>query len=124
MQMSEASANIKGLLEQQAVLQQRSAASMEADGTSRTDRSQLNERVTRIEGALATETADRRSQNASFGTHLGEVETQFSRESDIGNLRGAQQERINALLWLKTYNEAYPSATFFPPPFHPDGEIK
>ncbi|HEY2538196.1 MAG TPA: hypothetical protein VGI28_01660 [Stellaceae bacterium] len=114
-QVSRNSAEMPQVHDQITTLQQRTASSLEADSASRTDRGQLNERVAKLEAALATEVADRRSDGATFGTHLGEIETQFHAVSDVGNLRGAQQERMNALLWHKAFGEDYPVGTFFPP---------
>lgn len=124
-QVTETVTAVKTLTEAMETIQQRTAGSIEADSQSRTDRAQLNTRLAKLETLLATETGDRREDSASFRTHLGEIETQFHAVSDVANLRGAQQERINALLWEKTYGAGYPNSTFFPPSiFQPDGQVK
>lgn len=124
-QVTANSADLKIMRDQIAMLQQSSAQSRESDAESRTNRGELGARVAKLEANMGQETADRRAQEASFGTHLGEIETQFHAVSDIGNLRGAQQERLNAMLWQKAYGQSYPSQTFFPPSmFQPDGNVK
>ena len=46
---------------------------------------------------------------------IGEIEQQFHSVSNLDNLRAAQQERLNAMLWEKSHpGERYPNGTFFP----------
>jgi chromosome segregation ATPase len=115
-QASENVAAVKSLTDTSAFLSQRSASSTEADVNSRTDRGQLNERVAKLEAQLAQEEGDRRSNIAAIRTHLGEVETQFHAVGDVANLRAAQQQRTDALLWQKAFGQQYPDSTFNPPP--------
>ena len=121
-QTTENATGLKSLETEQSVLVQRSASSLEADSNSRTDRAQLNDRVAKVENSLAQEIGDRRSEDATLRTQLAEVETQFHAVSDDTNLRAAEQERLNSLLWDKAYGQKYPSGVFFPPSmFQPDG---
>lgn len=113
-QVTGAAATLKASTDELSVLAQRSSASVEADSVSRTDREQLNARVKTLENELAVEMADRRSDGASFKTHLGEIETQFHGVTTEINLDKANQQRVNALLWEKTFGGNYPATDYFP----------
>lgn len=96
-------------------LEEKTATSTAFDANSRTDRQQLNERVKKIEETFAAEVTDRRTQQAETKIQLGEVEQQFHSVSNMENLRAAQQERLNALMWEKVHpGDHYPASTFFP----------
>ena len=106
---------IKHLSEGMAVLQQAASSSTAADSNSRTDRTQLNDRVQRLETGLGSEVSERRSWTAETRVHLAEIEQQFHSVSNVENLRAAQQERLNSMLWEKSHpGERYPNGTFFP----------
>jgi hypothetical protein len=106
-----------------AQLQSATQASLAADVNSRTDRVQLNDRVKWLETQLAAENADRRAGFAQLQTRLGEVETQFHAVSNLENLRAAQQQQINALVWDKSHpGEHYPAQTFFPTTIFQSGD--
>ena len=69
----------------------------------------------KMEDLYAQEAADRKSQLAQTRVQLSEVEQQFHSVSNLENLRAAQQERLNAMLWEKSHpGERYPNGTFFP----------
>jgi chromosome segregation ATPase len=96
-------------------LEEKVAASTAADVNSRTDREQLNQRVAKLEQDFAKEMAERRANSAEVRIQLAEVEQQFHSVSNLENLRAAQQERLNAMLWEKSHpGERYPNGTFFP----------
>lgn len=86
-----------------------------ADENSRSDRQQLNNRVQKLETEIANEMGERRAQSAETRIQLGEIEQQFHSVSNLENLRAAQQERLNSMLWEKSHpGERYPNGTFFP----------
>jgi septal ring factor EnvC (AmiA/AmiB activator) len=92
-----------------------SAGSQMADVNSRTDRQQLNERMRTSETALNAEVAERRSGMATVKAALAEIEGQFHAVSNIENLRAAQQERLNSMLYeAANPGKRYPNGTFFP----------
>jgi hypothetical protein len=106
---------IKRMTTNQERMSDQVVASAAADVASRTDRLQLNDRMKKLEDIVAHETADRRAQGAEFRVHLGEIEEQFHSVSNLENLRAAQQERLNALMWEKSHpGDRYPNGTFFP----------
>jgi chromosome segregation ATPase len=97
------------------MLQGKISESSAADVNSRTDRMQLNERLRRLEEEFNREVADRRASAAETRVQLAEVEQQFHSVSNLENLRAAQQERLNSIMWEKTHpGERYPNGTFFP----------
>lgn len=109
------SEGFKRLSQDVAALQQMATASTGADVNSRTDREQLNERARRLETELAGEVSERRAGAAEARVHLAEIEQQFHSVSNLENLRAAQQERLNSMLWEKSHpGERYPNGTFFP----------
>lgn len=109
---SEEIKRINGL---QNTLQQEAAASTAADVNSRSDRAQLNERIQKLETTVSNDIADRRAAAAATKVSLAEIEGQFHALSNLDNLRAAQQERLNSLLWEKSHpGERYPNGTFFP----------
>lgn len=96
-------------------VEQRVTADADSASNSRTDRTQLNERMKKVEEVLGTEITERRTANAQTRIQLGEVEQQFHSVSNLENLRHAQQERLNSMMWEKIHpGERYPSGTFFP----------
>lgn len=98
-------------------------AGQAADANSRVDRAQLNDRLRAAEVGLATEISDRRSNTASTKVALAEVETQLRAICSTENLRAAQQERLNSLMWEKSHpGERYPNGTFFTPCIAHDGD--
>jgi len=104
-------------------LESASAGSQAADANSRADRQQLNERVRTLETTQNAEIADRRANSAAVKVALAEIESQFHALSNVENLRAAQQERLNSLMWEKSHpGERYPNGTFFPTSiFHDSG---
>jgi hypothetical protein len=103
------------------ILQQSSAGSTSSDIASRADRQQLNDRLRLIEAELGKEIGDRRAISAEFRVSLAEIESQFHALSNLENLRAAQQEQLNALMWEKSHpGERYPNGTFFPAPVFRD----
>lgn len=106
---------ISRLNDRQHILEDAVNKSAAADENSRTDRKQLNERLSKVESLFASEVADRRSTSAEVKVQLGEIEQQFHSVANLENLRAAQQERLNAMLWEKSHpGERYPNGTFFP----------
>lgn len=106
---------IRRLVDGQRLLQDRTVASTEADANSRTDRQQLNSRVAKVEESIARNEGDRRADAAQTHVQLAEVEQQFHSVSNLENLRAAQQERLNSMLWEKSHpGERYPNGTYFP----------
>lgn len=96
-------------------VEEKTAESAAADANSKADRDQLNQRVAKLESILANEITDRRATSAETRIQLAEVEQQFHSVSNLENLRAAQQERLNAMLWEKSHpGERYPNGTFFP----------
>jgi hypothetical protein len=75
----------------------------------------FDDRVRTIESGLSTEVADRRANQAATKVSLAEIESQFHALSNVENLRAAQQERFNSMLY-ETANpgKRYPNGTFFP----------
>lgn len=74
-----------------------SARSTAADVRSDTDRAELNRRMSKVEDAVAVETAQRREQNATLNSNRIEIETQFK------NLTGQLY-----WLWHKQFGDQYP----------------
>jgi hypothetical protein len=106
---------ITHLGEQVRALDSASQSSQMADGVSRTDRAQLNERLRALETMLTAEIAERRTSTASIKAALGEIEGQFHAVSNIDNLRAAQQERLNSMIYEAAFpGRRYPNGTFFP----------
>lgn len=106
---------INRMLERQRLVDDSISKSTSADENSRTDRSQLNTRMSKIESQLASEVQERRTHSAETRVQLAEIEQQFHSVSNIANLRAAQQERMNSMMWEKTHpGERYPNGTFFP----------
>jgi hypothetical protein len=107
--------NLRHLAETVHTLESAAAASAAADVTSRGDRAQLNDRLRIMESTLASEIGDRRANSAATKVSLAEIESQFHALSNVENLRAAQQERLNSMMWEKSHpGERYPNGTFFP----------
>lgn len=101
--------------EQLALLTGNAAASSVADGVSRTDRAQLNDRVRQNEAAIGTDRAEWQAHVAETNARLLEVEQQFHAISNIGNMQWSEQQRVNAMTFEKLHpGERYPTETFFP----------
>jgi septal ring factor EnvC (AmiA/AmiB activator) len=123
---------ITRMVDRQRVIEDAVQKSAAADENSRTDRKQLNERMSKIEDLLRTEITERRTNQAETRVQLAEIEQQFHSVSNLDNLRAAQQERLNAMMWEKAFpGTRYPNGTFFPtsifqgpggsPPINPGG---
>lgn len=107
--------SIRHLTDAVTVLQQMASSSTSADVNSRTDRAQLNDRVQKLESEFSLELANRRAAAAKTEIQLAEVEQQFHSVSNLENLRAAQQERLNSIMWEKSHpGERYPNTTWFP----------
>lgn len=90
--------------------------SASADANSQTDRHQLNERVVKLEDLYTKGTADRREAIATIQARLSEIEGQFHSVSNTENLRWANQQRLNSLMWNKSFPDSkFPDTTFYPP---------
>lgn len=125
LQVTSNSADIKIMQQQIEKLQQASASSEEADAESRTNRSELSSLTSRLSTDLAQEIADRRAADASFSTHLGEIETQFHGVTDDVNQNKSHFEQTFGLLWPKVFGTAYPASTYYPHSmFQTDGNVK
>lgn len=83
------------------ILETSTAGSSQADATSKTDRSQLNERLRLVEAQVATSSGERQSQYAVMAAKLVEIETQFCASDIVRNLMHAQDMRITSLMWSK-----------------------
>lgn len=84
-------------------LQISGSASAEADASSRTDRTQLNERVRSLENTVANDAGERRAQYGLLSAKLVEVETQFCSSDVVRNLMHANDLRLLAMLWHKVF---------------------
>jgi septal ring factor EnvC (AmiA/AmiB activator) len=106
---------IRRMGDQLSSLDAASASSQMADANSRTDRAQLNERLRLLEAQLNSEIAERRATGATVKAALAEIEGQFHAVSNLENLRAAQQERLNSMLYeAANPGKRYPNGTFFP----------
>jgi septal ring factor EnvC (AmiA/AmiB activator) len=109
------STTIAHMADQLRTLEAASAGSQMADVNSRADRQQLNERMHTLETAVSGEVAERRAGAATVKAALAEIEGQFHAVSNIENLRAAQQERLNSMLYeAANPGKRYPNGTFFP----------
>jgi hypothetical protein len=91
------------------------AASAFADGVSRTDRTQLNDRLRLVENTVSANEVQNRGQTAEVQARLLEVEQQFANVSNVMNIRAAEQNRVNAMTYEKTHpGERYPDSSFYP----------
>lgn len=107
--------NVKHLTDAMRLVETQLAGNIALGASSTVDRAQTNERVHHLESALSTEVADRRAVMAAIKVSLAEVESQFHALSNTDNLRAAQQERLNSMLWEKSHpGDRYPNGTFFP----------
>jgi hypothetical protein len=84
-------------------LEAKTAQSGEADTVSKTDRSQLNQRMHDVEQVISTTVAERRQQFAVMEARLVEVETQFCASDIVRNLMHANDLRVQSILWRKTF---------------------
>jgi hypothetical protein len=92
-----------------------SIASSVADQASLNDRLQLNERMRAAEAVSASDIAQRRGELAEISARLLETEQQFHSVSNIENLRWAEEIRVFALVWEKTFpGTHFPTDNFFP----------
>lgn len=108
-------ADLKHATDSLNVVENQAIASQSSDANSQVDRAQLNSRVRQLETQVNTEVGDRRSLAAITKVSLAEIESEFHAMSNLENLRVAQQDRLNAMLWEKSHpGERFPSTTFFP----------
>lgn len=98
------------------VLEMTSATSTQADVASRSDRTQLNDRLRALETQVAGNAGERRSQFAAMSAKLVEIETQFCASDIVRNLLHASDMRLQAMLWAKAYpGEKIPTDNAFYP---------
>jgi septal ring factor EnvC (AmiA/AmiB activator) len=110
-----ASESMRHISDQLRTLDAASAGSQMADVNSRTDRQQLNDRLRLLEATVSSEIAERRATGATVKAALAEIEGQFHAVSNLENLRAAQQERLNSMLYeAANPGKRYPNGTFFP----------
>lgn len=81
--------------------------SSQADLVSKSDRAQLGARLTVIESAFASGSADRRGKEESMRQKLVEVETQFCASDIVRNLMHAQNMRIESIMWSKLFSDTH-----------------
>jgi hypothetical protein len=77
--------------------------STEADASSRTDRAQLNERIRSLEGSVVDNVGAQRTQFGVLDARLVEIETQFCAGDVVRNLMHANDLRLFAMLWHKSF---------------------
>lgn len=122
-------------IERVRTLEVSASASTQADGTSKIDRAQLNDRVRTIESALPNATAigtdignlkqnyglivDRqaglRADVVQQAAALIEIETQFCASDIVRNLMHAEDVRKLSMLWQKEFQVQFPTDnTYYP----------
>ena len=115
LQQATNTADLRRLTDTVQSLGQASAASETANQISTRDRLALNERMRSVESQLATSATERTAGLSQILLQIKEIETQFRGINDVANMRSADQDRFNAMVWEKTHaGERYPGTTFFP----------
>jgi hypothetical protein len=79
------------------------AASTQADGVSRSDRAQLNERTRALETSFAREEASRREAGAGFAASLVEIETQMKSLSVAINVQEDHNQQLFGVMWSSLF---------------------
>lgn len=106
-QQSSLSATVVANTERLRQVETVTAGSTSADVQSRTDRSQLNDRMRQVEATIGSNAQERRGQIQTINAKLVEIETQFCASDIVRNLTHASDMRITAILW----HHAFPSTT-------------
>jgi hypothetical protein len=98
------------------VLEASTGNSTQADVASKTDRSQLNERMKALEAIVQTGQGERRLQASVMEARLTEIETQFCASDIVRNLMHANDLRMFSMLWKGVFPHAeYPIQNAFYP---------